>query len=241
MNNVRSIVRFACAVLALQVVLVSCSSKVVLKPENPFQLSENVQDAVRVNCAGVSIMVEPGVWYGPENSGKEIVPIRITISNNSGFPILIRYSDFYMDGLKTGNVYRALPPYHFDKTIESIVIRLPGVSPFKPDFVAEKFGVAYYCSDIYPELPVWQGVYQFERLFYERYYQIWTKKKLPSGVALLQSEIHEGVLLNGGFINGFLYFETFKKSEKQVVLNFRLCEANRGLMLEKISMPFSVE
>ncbi len=241
MNNFRFLVLFVLAVVICTVISVSCSSKIVLKPENSFQVSANVQDAVRVNCAGVSIMVEPGVWYGPENSGKEIVPVQITISNNSGFPILIRYSDFFMVGSKTGNVYRALPPYHFDNTVESIVIRLPGVSPFKPNFVAEKFGVAYYCSEMYPEFPVWQGVFQFERLFYERYYPVWTKKKLPSGAALIQSEIPEGVLLSGGFLNGFLYFETFKKAEKQVVMNFRLCEANRGLILEKISMPFSVE
>lgn len=241
MNNFRFTVLFVLAAVICSVISVSCSSKIVLKPENSFQMSANAMDAVRVNCAGVSIMVEAGVWYGQENNGKEIIPIRITISNRSGFPVLIRYSDFFMVGEKTGNVYRALPPYHFDNTIESIVIRLPGESPFKPNFVAENFGVAYYSSDMYPELPVWQGVFQFDRLFYERYYTIRTKKKLPSGAALLQSEIPEGVLLNGGFLNGFLYFEKIKKAENQVVLNFRLCEANRGLMLEKIMMPFSVE
>lgn len=241
MNNFRFVVRFVLAVLMYMVISVSCSSKIVLKPENAFQLTASVQDAARVNCAGVSIMVEPGVWYGSENDGKVIVPIRITISNKSGFPILIRYSDFFMVGSQTGNVYRVLPPYYFDNTVESSTIRLPDVSPCKPNFVAEKFGVAFYSSDMYPDLPVWQGVFQYERLFYERYYQIWTKKRLPSGTALIQSEIPEGVILNGGFLNGFLYFETFKKAEKQVVLNFRLCEASRGLMLEKISMPFSVE
>jgi hypothetical protein len=241
MNNSRFTVLFVLAVLISVVTFVSCSSKIVLKPENSFQLSANVQDAVRVNCAGVSIMVEPGVWYGPENNGKQIVPIRITISNKSGFPILIRYSDFFMVGVKTGNVYRALPPYHFDNTVESGTIRLPDISPFEPNFVAEKFGVTFYNSEMYPEFPIWQGVFQYERLFYERYYHVWTKKRLFSTAALIQSEIPEGVLLSGGFLNGFLYFETFKKSEKQVVLNFRLCEANRGLILEKISMPFSVE
>jgi predicted small secreted protein len=241
MNNSRFVVPIVLAVLVSIIFSVSCSSKIVLKPENSFQVPANAQDAVRVNCAGVSIMAEPGVWYGPENDGKQIIPIRITISNKSGFPIYIRYSDFFMVGVTTGNVYRALPPYHFENTVETSAKRIPDISPIEPNFVAEKFGVTFYNSEMYPEFPIWQGVFQYERLFYENYYQVWTKKRLPLRDALIQSEIPEGVLLSGGFLNGFLYFEKIKKTENQVIMNFRLCEANRGLMLEKVYMTFSVE
>ncbi|HEX2957012.1 MAG TPA: hypothetical protein VHO70_09265 [Chitinispirillaceae bacterium] len=241
MNIFRFAVSFLLAVQMFIVISGCCSPKIVLKPASTLQRLTNVQDAVQVNCAGIRIIVEAGAWYGPENDGKEIVPLHITISNNSGFPIFIRYSDFYMIGLKTGNVYRALPPYQFANAVESNAARLPEVFTFKPDFTAEKFGVAHYCSDMYPDLPVWKGMFIYKRLFYEHYYPVWAKKRVHSFEALLQSEIPEGVILDGGFVNGFLYFETFSKAEKKVFFNFGLCEARRGLLLEKISIPFTIE
>jgi hypothetical protein len=83
-------------------------------------------------------------------------------------------------------------------------------------------------------------MFTYERLFYQRYYPLWAKKKLHSINDLVNAEIPEGVLLDNGFISGFIYFETFRKHEKKVILNFRLCEARRGLVFKTISIPFIV-
>lgn len=220
--------------------LTSCSSKIDLKIDNTSQQPSVSQGAVQLNCAGVRIVVEPDVWYGPENDGKDIVPIKMTIMNNSGFPIIIRYSDFFIAGAKTGNVYPALPPYYFENDGQTSKVVLPSIVALEPYFVCEKFNIAYYSSGMYPDLPVWKGVFLHDHLYYNLYYPLWARKELDSFTALIKSEIPEGVILDNGFLSGFIYFETFKKHEKKVVLNFRLCEARRGQVLEMISIPYFV-
>jgi hypothetical protein len=241
MNNVRHLCIYVKFATVLLITLGGCSSKITLKPNNDERQSTILQDNAVVNFAGIRIMAEPGVWFGPENDGKQIVPIRITIANNSEFPMLIRYSDFYIVGIETGNVYPALPPYFFDPAEEADTVKAPGVTTSKNYFDCEKFGVAPYNAWMYPDLPEWTGMFTYERMFYNLYYQLWAKKKLYSVNELVRSEIPEGVLLNNGFMHGFIYFETFKKHEKKVVLNFRICEARRGLVFQSISIPFIVK
>ncbi|MBN1603048.1 MAG: hypothetical protein JW915_15670 [Chitinispirillaceae bacterium] len=221
--------------------LVSCSSKVQLHLDSQSPYSTPVENVAKLNCAGISVIVETGVWYGRENDGKEIVPIRITFSNNSGFPIVIRYSDFFIAGSKSGDVYPALPPYYFKNDEEIRKIVLPGIVASEPYFDCEKFSVAYYSAGMYPTLPIWKGVFLHDHLYYNLYYPLWARKKLDSFTSLIKSEIPEGVLLDGGFLSGFIYFETLSKKEKKVSLHFRICEARRGKVLETISIPFAVK
>ena len=58
----------------------------------------------------VSVRAEPNAWPGHDGVATRVMPVRVTIQNNSGRPVRIRYSDFSFVDSK-GRRYSVLPPF----------------------------------------------------------------------------------------------------------------------------------
>jgi hypothetical protein len=97
--------------LALFVGTVGCAEKrIVLVPAVTANLAPQPSSA-QGSSQGVSIQLRANTWDNdPKTLGQNLVPMEITIQNDSGRPLAIRYEDFALVG-SDNHRYRDIPPY----------------------------------------------------------------------------------------------------------------------------------
>jgi hypothetical protein len=186
----------------------------------------------------VSVRAEPNVWPGRDGVAGRVTPVRVTIQNNSGKPVRIRYSDFSLVDSK-GRRYSALPP--FDVRTENDRPMVAGGYPSiaKPGFDESGFLVFPFYAPLYPGLPVYDDSYYIDPLYYEGYYGSWRSIGTPSDDMLARA-IPEGVLAQGGRISGFFYFEHVPKEEPTPRFVAELVNAKSSNIFGTIVIPVQV-
>lgn len=183
---------------------------------------------------GVHIVASSEAWRGfPSDLGDIVEPMLVTITNDSGRPLEIRYEHF--DLLTPGGMaFVALPPFQVE-----------GVS-FAPDHrsgpaLGFGFSVAPYLSPWYPGWTVYGGRFPYNAGYYDGYYPYYSgyeRITLPTG-DMIQRALPEGVLASGGRISGFIYFEQVTDVTR-VSFVARLVEVG-GQQFGAIQIPFLVE
>ena len=183
---------------------------------------------------GVHIVASSEAWRGfPSDLGDIVEPMLVTITNDSGRPLEIRYEHF--DLLTPGGMaFVALPPFQVE-----------GVS-FAPDHrsgpaLGFGFSVAPYLSPWYPGWTVYGGRFPYNAGYYDGYYPYYSgyeRITLPTS-DMVQRALPEGVLASGGRISGFIYFEQVADVSR-VAFVARLIEVG-GQQFGAIQIPFLVE
>jgi hypothetical protein len=152
----------------------------------------------------VSVRADASAW----SEGKitaAVTPVRVTVRNDSGRPVRIRYSDFSLTDEK-GRRYSALPPFEVKTNADRPTIA-GGYSPIRePEFKSSGFVVFPFYGPLYPTLATYEESYFMDPLYYTSYYAYWRQSGLPTD-DMLGRALPEGVLASGGSVTGFLYFE----------------------------------
>jgi hypothetical protein len=184
------------------------------------------------SSAGVTVEAA-GKWSGvPSNLPKVLTPVRATVTNRSGVPILVRYRDFDLH-VSTGATFPALPPFQIRGTItESVPVTAPA-------FAYSGFAIAPYYSGFYPGFGVWGGPFYYDWPYYTTYWAEWPVN-LPTQ-DMIQQAIPEGVLDNGGEISGYLYFHRIPKNAEAADLYVKLINARTSAQFGVIGIPFLVK
>lgn len=202
----------ACLLLFIIVCMLGCTApKFELTPA-PYAIRATQPNSAEARSAGVQIVLAAGAWDGyPRNLGAKIMPLEITIRNNSGHVLAVRYKDFVLES-PNGRRYIDIPyvaPYSY--------YSYPGLG-FWPGFL---WGP-----------PDW--------VHFSNYSGYMRRIYLPTQ-SMLRKELPEGAVTNGSSSTGFLYFQKLaagKKQHEPITFNATLLDAQTKRELGSVSIPF---
>ena len=184
--------RKSTAIVILSVATASAGSSTAILAQEP-------EEKAMASSAGITMTVTADRWVGTPRQLTEVIPLLVSIENNSSSPLRIRYQEFAL-GTPAGKWLNALPPFAIEGE-EVRALRSPYAYP------VNGFWVAPYLSPYYPFFPRFVGPFAYDPFFYDTYYPAIRRAPLPTG-DMVQKVLPEGVLDPGGRITGFLYFET---------------------------------
>jgi hypothetical protein len=218
------------SLVALSAVLGACVHNVELQPAPTAQVLPGQKDTAIAEAAGVRVIVDGAPWDGyPSDLGALVIPVRVTLENQSGAPLRIRFREF---SLVTTSGFRAfaLPPFHLQR---------PGVALSAPCYPCAGFYVAPLYAPFYPRFTPWPGPFDLDPFYFDTYYYQW-REPLPSR-DMLEKALPEGVLENGGRVTGYLYFQPLGHGLSEVRFMVELVNAETKAALGTISIPFIVK
>lgn len=219
--------------VAGMVVLAGCAHRAKLVPAASANRIAN--DTAEASNAGVRIVVTPDKWSGdPDNLSDVVTPLWVRITNDSGRPLQLRYSDFT---IVTGSGFRsaAIPPFKMEGSVAQTVPE----TTYVPGFGYSGFFVAPYYSAFYgPALSPWPGPFAFDTGYWSTYYVTW-REPLPT-TDMLNKAIPEGVLESHGYIDGYLYFQKVHRTAETVDFKARLVDAKTEQVMGSVDVPFDV-
>lgn len=224
--------------LAIAAICTGCAQG--LKPAPEAQVVPGNELAAVTEAAGVQMVVEAGAWDGrPRHLSRELTPLRVSITNNSGSAVRMQYEDFAIDTGR-GITYTPLPPFKIQGEVVERGDR-PLTWPryaIRPRFAHSGFYLAPWYSPYYVGLTPWARPWAFDPLYYDTYYPRWTVK-LPT-VDMLEMAIPEGVIEPGGSVSGFLYFPEIGEDATRVTFSAQLMEGENGTRLGALEVPFEI-
>src|SRR5437868_5310211 len=93
---------------ALTIGVSSCATSDVV-PDKSARVLANRHDAAEAQAKGVFLTVSGEKWSGPERLDGRVTAVKVTLTNESGRPVRVLYSNFGLKGGE-GRVYRPIPP-----------------------------------------------------------------------------------------------------------------------------------
>jgi hypothetical protein len=167
-----------------------------------------------------------------------VTPVRVSIVNDSGRDLRIRYEDFALLGAY--DRYSVLPLFSFE-TDEGQVMLLEGYVPVaEPAFEYDSFYVTDAYGAAYPDLDTYTHALVLDDSYYARYAAVAQELPLPL-VEMQRWSIPEGALPSGSSLLGFLFFEGLHPGEERVNFLAQLEEASTGDFFGTIQIPLETE
>ena len=209
-----------------------CSHEPYLVPAPTAKVVPDERNAAEAEAFGVHVVVNGNAWSGtPIDLQDVITPVLVNIENHSGKPLSIRYREFALVNQADDFHSSALPPYEMDGSTAR------SHAPFlAPAFHFGLFWVAPYYYPVFgPDLGMWPGDFPYDPDYYQLYYGTWPGD-LPTRY-MLEQAVPEGVLGDGGNLNGFLYFPRVRKSVKNFSFEFQLSDAKTKEDFGTIDIP----
>jgi hypothetical protein len=191
--------------------LAGCAYGTVLEPAPSATRVPGDDDAAQARAHDVVVVVDPG---RPDI----FTPFRVHIENRSGRRLRLRYDAFTLS-TPSGFAYTAISPYQ---------IEYPYDPPLRAGFVSYRYALAMHHHPLYPfdRFDLWYGPY-------DPWYTGWPYRYLSREE--LQEALPEGVLENGGYVNGLVYFP---EVDEGAVFTFTLVDADTGRSFGSIRIPF---
>ena len=229
------------SVFAGILILFGCSSNGGLSPAPTAKKVAEKKNRVYEKESGVTLEAEAGLWQGNPEVAEKVTPLRIAIENNSGKALRFCVNEFELVSPTTGERFEALPLYVIKGTIEDPDVA-KGYQPIlAPAFYQYGFLIAPYLSSIYKEFSIYrEGPYFYDVLYYNRYDSFWKEPDFPSQ-EMRERALPDGVVNNGGRIEGFIYFEKITAKTPLVNLNANLVEVKNEEPFGIITIPFLVK
>jgi hypothetical protein len=199
---------------------------------------EPEETGTQVTAVGVTVTVKADAWSGVPAELTEVIPLLVTIENNSRLPIRLRYAEFTLAG--NGHRGPALPPFEITGT-ETEPIGTAGVLDGPYPYPLTGFYVAPHFRRFYPRLRAFAGPFAYDPLFYSRYFPAFRRLRLPTG-DMVQKALPEGVLEAGGKVTGFLYFEDIDVgADEMATFTTDLVNASTGQTVGAIRIPLEID
>ncbi|MFN0063934.1 MAG: hypothetical protein ACKVPX_15615 [Myxococcaceae bacterium] len=232
----------------LLLVASGCATVPYLSPLPAAQRAQTISSAM-VEAADVRVTVDGRAWDGePYDLGDVLLPLLVTVENNSQRPVRIRYPEFALVG-QTGFRYTSIPPLQADGQVRGMLLPEGGqVMPamhrrggwvVRPRFGYRNFFIAPWYRNYYPGFGAWWGgPFAWDPYFYPRAYSAWPLP-LPTR-DMMERAMPEGVVAPGGRVSGFVYFPTVRR-ERWVNFEFKMVDAEQNEQtLGTITIPLEV-
>lgn len=216
----------------------ACESTTELEPNEQTSAAPQAEDATRDRVKGVLVLTQADPWPGEMPIEEVVTPVLVRIDNDGRIPIDVRYRDLSLLG-PDGKRYGAVPPYRIESDIGRPAIDMQHEPVTDPGFTGSGFELAPYYSAAYPGMAVYEDVFVFDRNYYDTAYRYWQETELPT-YEMLQQALPEGVVLSGGNVEGWVYFEKVPVSSGRVVLHTELVDSRNGRQFARIRVPYEV-
>jgi hypothetical protein len=208
----------------------ACVTVTELVPAAPAQRVEGARNLAVELVAGVELEVDGAPALGLRPGTEDLVSaVRLKVRNLSGVPLRLRYEDLRL--LEADGSQRlALPPWRVDSRV---------FDEIDPAFVWDRFFVAEPYTPFVRGGPLlWSGPFSADPLYRESLFPRWPPA-LPT-LEMLAYALPEGVLLPGGSVDGFVYFEGTPVQSQRVTFAFDLFNADTGALLGQAAVAFYV-
>ncbi|MFW5738996.1 MAG: hypothetical protein ACOC1F_01375 [Myxococcota bacterium] len=212
--------------------LAGCMGGTELEPATSANQVQGMDDAATAVAAGVRITAQGDAWHGLENVTDHVTPLRVSITNNSGRALRIRYRDFVLRG-SGGDSYAALPLTAIEGEIEA------PTRVDEPAFAERSFYVAPHYAAAYPSMRAYTQPFAYDAPYYDEYNTYLRDIDLPT-VEMVESGLPEGVIDDGGEVSGFLYFQQVPGKTKQVSFTAHL-HTPEGDEIGALTIPFNTD
>lgn len=219
------------------------------------------QEAALSAVHGVSVEVNADAWKAADPEKLDtVVPLRVTVRNHSGRPLLVRFPEVALLGPQ-GSRLAALPPV----TLEGVALvntpaaahgpegsqgseenqegiggsglePLPLQGPVEPDFEHQDYFVSPTYGDLWRGVPHWSGAFPSDPEYYDTYLPQWPVN-LPTE-DMVRRALPEGVLADGGEVSGFLYFQRVPAGMGAVNFQLELVDARTEQQFGTVRIPF---
>lgn len=197
-------------------------------------------DAATTKVEGVRVTAQPGQWPGDVPISREVLPIEVTIQNDSDKPLRLTYDQFTLEGAD-GRTLGAMPPFEISGDVQDPVLARRYGTIVRPEFGFDRsFLVAPYYADVYPSLGVVEGPWDYDPFYFERHYGFWRRADLPTP-EMLSRALPEGELRPGGEVTGFLFFQPLRDEIDDVTFRAELVNAANRYRFAVASIPFVTE
>jgi hypothetical protein len=215
----------------------SCQPRQELEPAGETVTTPE-DDTAQTVSHGVTMKVDGDAWTGGGGVVEALTPVYVTITNNSGQPLSLRYSNFALLG--AWDRYAVLPPFAVELVDYEPVLVDDTIVIEDPEFIYDDLYVTPYHDPIYPDVDPYDDDVVFDAAYYQRYLTVWDAMELPND-EMLAWALPEGVLPDGGEITGFLYFEPLADGEEAVELFAELENAATNDLFGAINISYEVE
>ena len=213
--------------VVVALLLTSCARHLV--PGPGAQLANSRGKAVIASDAGVTVTARVDAWRGfPRDIDDTVTPLLVTIDNQHGRPLRLRYEYFVLRGPGEAR-YTALTPYDIEGYTSEPIAAMP-----------------YGAFDPYWPRPFWSGAWHGAYGWYGPYgwYDPWpsyVRVRLPTTDMVRQS-LAEATLEPGARTSGFTFFErATRKKGTPLEFTMDLVDASTGERFGQVRMPFVVE
>jgi hypothetical protein len=201
-------------------------------------VQEREETGTQATAVGVTVTVKADAWSGQPAELTEVIPLLVTIENNSRVPIRLRYAEFTLAG--DGDRTPALPPFEITGT-ETEPVGTAGFIDGPYPYPLRGFYVAPHYRRFYPRLRAFPGPFAYDPLFYSTRFPAFRRLRLPTG-DMVQKALPEGVLEAGGRVTGFLYFEDIDVGKDDTATFVTdLVNASTGETVGAIRIPLEVD
>jgi hypothetical protein len=152
-------------------------------------------DTAVAAAAGVEITTDSDAWWGVPPELTELIPVQVTIENDSEWPLRLGYQDFAL--VTPSERLSPLPPFDLERAATALKASYA--------FPWSGFHLAPHLTPFYRGF--WTGGWEFahDPRYYETSYDTLTAIIEPTA-DMARKALPEGVLEPGGRITGFLYF-----------------------------------
>lgn len=214
-------------------------SEPALTPAAAAVESRHGADAATATQQDVQLTVETG-WSGDDFIQQKVTPLRISLSNHSNAEVHVRYSDFGLVN-EQRRWHAALPVVLTRGVVASKGI--PGgvdSDRFEPG-AFRAFRYAPYYSTLDPNIEVYRGAFERDERYYTNYGPRARETQLPTR-DMVKVALPEGVLMPGGYVSGYLYFQKIDTADDQVWLRANLPTSGEDVEASPITfqIPFVV-
>ncbi len=223
----------------MMIMFVAACASQGLEPASSAEKVTGMEDAARNSVDNVQMTVQTADWPGYAQIKEKLTPVRVIIKNQSGKPLRISYDQFALVA-PDGKRFSALSPFQVDVKVDQKPLVVPPYGPIdSPLFGAESFMLAPMYSKLYPGMSPYNGMYGYNSYYDNPDYRKWREIQLPTK-EMVDRALPEGVLLNGGMLDGYLYFEKVTDVPK-VTYRADLVDAKNGRDFGEIRIPFVVD
>lgn len=228
-------------VLGSVALLSACATTPPLVPAEGETTVAGVPAAAVGESQGVRVIADADAWRAfPRDLGVAI-PMRVRIENQSGVPLRITYDAFTL-AVQGGMVMAAVPPLDVRGQAWVRNFSDPGPSMggsfgwYGHPMRHHGFYLAPGYRRYYPGIGRWYGRWGYGGTW------SWAPPAWPVELPTRDMLVHaipEGVLEEGGVVDGFIYFPILPKEAQSVRFAFELVDANTGEPQGAVSLDFN--
>jgi len=216
--------RIALGVTLAVLGLAGCAHRQPMTSRDTAGAPPAASNVERGELAGVRLQVEPAGRQVKREAAGAVLPVRLSLWNNSGRPLRFRFEDLALVG--RGEPLAALLPVPAGNDALGDERGIGGAgSAVEPTFQHQGFHVAAPYARYYAGLPAYNGPFDIDERYEGNHFAAWAA---PSSPEQLAQALPEGVIDDGGSISGIVYFARPPQYAGPLNLNAALVDARTG-------------